>query len=63
MREIISPRHLFHYFVFIYFLCACYKNLLMNFFIVLKGSIVLNAPIIIQFQDMMNQAVNNKFAC
>lgn len=60
MREVISLRNLFHYFVFIYFLFACYKNLLMNLFIILKGSIDLNVLIIIQFQNMMIQAVNNK---
>lgn len=60
MREVFSLRNLFHYFVFIYFLFACYKNLLMNLFIILKGSIDLNVLIIIQFQNMMIQAVNNK---
>lgn len=60
MREVISLRNLFHYFVFIYSLFACYKNLLMNWFIILKGSIDLNVLIIIQFQNMMIQAVNNK---
>lgn len=62
MREVFSLRNLFHYFVFIYFLFACYKNLLMNWFIILKGSIDLNVlnDIIIQFQNMMIQAVNNK---